>query len=172
MVYAEALKVLNAKVFEQFLLGRLRREGPIFQFEDVILRREEVLRVSELAALHEHLLGREIAEQFVDIIGRSLGHEKFAGRKVEKTDSYGGFVVVDGAEEVVFAAVEGTVAHDDARGHEFGDAAFHELLGQFGVFELVANGDAFAGANESRQIGVEGVEGEAGHFDFAHFSLV
>ena len=61
--------------------------------------------------------------------------------------------------------VEDVVADGDAGGDEFGDAALDEFLCQLGVFELFADGDAFAGADEFWQIGVERVMGEAGELD-------
>jgi len=68
---------------------------------------------------------------------------------------------VYGGEEVILAMVEDVVADGDAGGDEFGDAALDEFLCQLGVFELFADGDAFAGADEFWQIGVECVMGES-----------
>ena len=60
-------------------------------------------------------------------------------------------------QEVVFAQVEHVVVNRHARGDKFGDAAFHQLFGEFRVFELLADCHAFAGTHQLGQIGVEGV---------------
>ena len=65
-------------------------------------------------------------------------------------------------EEVVLAAIEHIIVYRYAGRHQFGDAAFHEFFGQFGVLELFAYRHALAGAHEFGQISVEGMVGKSG----------
>ena len=59
------------------------------------------------------------------------------------------------AEEVIFAEVEHVAVDGNAWSNEFGDAALDEFLGEFRVFELLADSHALAGAHKFWQIRVE-----------------
>ena len=72
---------------------------------------------------------------------------------------------MDSREEVVFAVVEDVVVHCHSRRDKLYYTALYKFLGLFGVFELLADGHAFAGADEFGEIGVEGVVGKSGEFD-------
>ena len=72
---------------------------------------------------------------------------------------------MDRAEEVILLVVEHRICHSHAGCNEFGDASLDERFREFRVFELVADGNAFACPDELRQVGVEGMIGEAGHCD-------
>ena len=71
---------------------------------------------------------------------------------------------MDGGEEVVLALFEHLVVDGDTGRNQLNDTAFHEGLGEFGIFELLADGHAVAGAHESRQVRVEGVVGKPRQF--------
>ena len=68
-----------------------------------------------------------------------------------------------GCQEVVLLVVEHVVVHRHAGRNEFGDAALDQFLGEFGVFQLVADGHTHAGTYQFGQISVEGMIGETGH---------
>ena len=53
----------------------------------------------------------------------------------------------------------------------FGDAAFHEFLGQFRVFELFAYRHPLAGPYQPGQISVEGMMGKACEFHISGFTV-
>ena len=67
-----------------------------------------------------------------------------------------------GGKEIVFAVVEDVVVNRHSRRNQLGYTAFHEFLGQFGVFELFANSHSLSGAHKFGQVGVEGVVREPG----------
>ena len=81
--------------------------------------------------------------------------------------STGEYLVAEGEmqrrKEVVFAARQHIVAQGYARCHQLRDAAFHQLLGEFRIFELVANRHTKAGTDESRQVVVERMVRETRH---------
>ncbi len=70
-----------------------------------------------------------------------------------------------GGKKVVFAPRQHVVVHCHAGRHKLCYAAFHELFGELGVFELLAYGHALSGADELGQVAVEGVMGETGKLD-------
>ena len=57
--------------------------------------------------------------------------------------------------------------HAHAGRHQLRDAALDEAFGLLGVFELVADGHALAGAHQLGQVVVEGVVRKAGQGHFA-----
>ena len=62
---------------------------------------------------------------------------------------------------------EHVVVEHDARCHQLGDPALDQRLGEFGVFQLFADGDPAAVPDQFGQIGVDGMVGKSGHFDAA-----
>ena len=66
-------------------------------------------------------------------------------------------VEVHGGEEVVLFLFQDAVAVGDTGCHQFDDAAFYQLLGELGVFQLLTDGYLQPGPNQLGQIGVEGV---------------
>jgi hypothetical protein len=88
-----------------------------------------------------------------------------AGGQVDPGDAGGRAVDGDGGEEVVGAAVEDVLLGEGARGHDAGHVAVHEAFGLGGVLDLLADGDAVAGADEAFDVALGGVVREAGHGD-------
>ena len=170
--HAEAFEVFHLEMLQQFLAGRVARECPVVHFKDKEARAEHLREAGLAAALHQHLFRCKAAQEFVDIFCPPLCHEKLARRDVEQRHAHGRRAVVNGTEEIVFFRVEHIVCHRHARRYEFRDAALHEFLREFRVFQLVADGHAETRANEARQICVERVEGEARHFRCRPVALV
>ena len=56
--------------------------------------------------------------------------------------------------------IQDGVVDGDAGGHQLGDAPLHQLLGQFGILQLVANGHPLTGTYQLGQVGVERVVGK------------
>ena len=75
---------------------------------------------------------------------------------------------MDGTEEVVLLVVQHIVVHGHARRHQLCDAALHQLLRQLGVLQLVTDGHAPSGADELRQVSVQGMMWKAGHLVTLH----
>ena len=150
-------------MLEQFLLGGLLGEHPVVKLEGEVLVAEIPLEHVALAPLEEHLLGREIDEQLLNVVVRALAGEELARGYVEESHSAGRLAEVDGGQEVVFLVVEHIVGHGHARRHQFGNAALDELPGQLGVLQLVADGHSPPCPYQLWQVGVERVVREAGH---------
>ncbi len=85
--------------------------------------------------------GFRIGERFFGMAGRDF---KIGGQKI-----------------VLFLAECGV--ERGARGKDAGDFAAHDLFGELGIFHLVADGDAVALAQEAREVGFDGVVGDAAH---------
>ena len=151
---AEAFQVLGLEMLEQTVVGRLDGEYPVLEVEGQVARREGGGKALAVAALDEHLLGREVDKQFVHILLVALGGEELTRADVEERHTDEFLAKVHRCQEVVLLAVEHRAAHDHTGRHQFGDAALHEFLGQFGVLELVTDGDALAGTHEFWQVGV------------------
>ena len=163
MVHAEALERLHAEVLEQLLLRRRLGEHPVVKLEGEVFVAEITVEHLTLAPLEEYLLGREIDEQLLHIVVRAFSREELARGYVEEGHSAGRLAEVDGGQEVVFLVVEHVVGHGHAGRHQLGDAALYKLLGELGVFQLVAYCHTAAGPYELGQVCVECVVGEAGH---------
>ena len=165
VVDPEALQVTGLEVLEQAVARSLLGKNPVVELKgEVLAVAEGVGKALAVAALDEHLLGRKVDQQLVDIVGRALRGDELARRDVEKGHAQQALLVeVHGSQEVVFLAVEDGAAHHHTGGDELGDAPLHQFLGQLGVFELVAYSHALAGAHQLGQVGVEGVVRKTGH---------
>ena len=115
------------------------------------------------APFDEHLLRSKACQQFVDVFRVAFCHEIFARRDVEQRQPDVGRAEMQRRKEVVFAARQHIVTQSHTWRHQLRDAAFHQLLGEFRIFELVANRHAKTGADEPRQVVVEGVVRKARH---------
>ena len=69
---------------------------------------------------------------------------------------------MDGTKKVVLLLFQNFVVGGDAGRHQFGDAALDEGFGEFGIFQLVADGHAVAGAYQFGKVGVEGMVRKTG----------
>ena len=160
---AEALEVARLEVLQQAVVGSLEGEHPVLEFKRQVTRRERSGKALAVAALDKYLLGREIDQQFIDVLLVALSGEELARADVEKRHSQHLLAEVDGSQEVVLLAVEHRTTDDHAGCHQFGDAALDELLGELGVFQLVTDGYALASPHQFGQVGVERMVGKARH---------
>ena len=172
VVDAETFQVVYLEMFQQFSAGGGFRERPVVELEHEIARAEVLLELAASAAFVQNFLGGEVGQQLVDVFRCTFADEKLTGGYVEKGDAAGAAAEVDGSEKVVFLAVEDVVGERYAGSDEFRDAALHQFLGEFGVFELVADGHAVSGADELGQIGVQGVMGKSRHLRGGSRTLV
>ena len=76
-----------------------------------------------------------------------------------------------GGKVVVLACRQRIVVKVHPRCDQLGDAAFHEFLGQFRVFELFAYRHPLAGPYQPGQISVESVMGKTGEFHISGFTV-
>ena len=105
----------------------------------------------------------EIAYQLLHIVKTTFAREKLTGGNVKESHTARCLAKMNGGQEIVFLIIEHVVGHGHTRSDKFGDAALHQRLRQFGVFQLVANGDAPACPNQFGQVGVERMMGKTCH---------
>jgi len=165
MLHTEPLEVFHLEMLQQLLAGGAFGKHPVVQLEGKELVAEITLEHAAFAPLKEHLLRGKVVQQLVHMVERAFGREKLARRDVQKRHAARPLAKVHGRQEVVLTVVEHVVVDGDAGRHQLGDAALHQLLGQLGIFQLVADGHALAGADELGQVRVEGMVGETGHLD-------
>ena len=116
----------------------------------------------------QHFFRSEVGKQFVDIIAVSLSGEELTGGDIEEGDADDMFVEMQAGHPVVLFLREGGVRIADTRCDEFGNTPLDQFLRQFGIFELVANGDTQSCPHEFGQVGIEGVERKARHLQSLH----
>ena len=162
-IHTEPLQVLRLEMAQQAAGGTLEGEHPVVHLKGKVVSRESLLEPLARAALDEHLLGREVAQQLVHIFAAALGSEKLTGADIQESHAHHALAKVYGGQEVVLLAVEDVATHHHTGGHQLGDAALHELFGELGVFELVAYGHTLAGTHQLGQVGVEGMMGKTSH---------
>ena len=172
MLHAEALQALHAKVLEQFLVGSRFGEHPVVQFEGKQFVAEETFKGFTFAPFEEHLLGREIHQQFFHGVKRAFAGEELSRTDVEKGHAARSLAKMHGSEKIVLLVIEHIIRHGHPRSHQFGDAPFHQFLGQLRVFQLVADGHPSPRPDEFGQIGVDGMVGKSCHFGGCRFAAV
>ena len=172
VIHAIAFEIFHLEMFAEPLKASLLIEHPVLQLEGEKARTEEALKLLFRASQDQHLFGLQVGEELVDGVDAAFGHDKFARRDVEQRKSAQSVAEVEGGEKVVFLAGKHVIAQGHTRRDQLGDASLHEFLGEFGVFELVADGNAVTGPNELGQVGVECMMGEARHLDAARSSAI
>ena len=168
VVDTETLQRLHLKVLVQLLVGGLFGKYPVVKFEGNETGAKIALKVFPTVAIIEHLLGLEVANQLFHIVVGAFARQEFTCRDIEEGHTAGSLAKVDSTEEIVFLVVEHRILHGHTRGHQFCDTSLNKLLRQFGVFQLVADGHSSSCPYELRQIGVQGVMRESGHFIALH----
>ena len=172
MGHAKAFQRLDTEMAQQLLLGRLFCIDPLIEHESNISGTKIFLKINFFVALVEHLLGLKVAQQFLYVVGSAFAQQKLTSRNVKKADTASCPSEVDRSQKVVLLVVQHIVAQGHTRRHQFGDATLHQLLRQFGVFQLIADGHALAGPDQLGQIGVEGMMRKAGHLVALHACAV
>ncbi len=173
IVEAEAGEFGDTELFAENARGVVVLKGPVFDaafdttspveqrsfcgIEELLRARKKCFtRVKELEFFAKGFFGAGAAE---------FGGLKFSGRKIdegEADDGCGG-VLRNGGEEIVFAGVEdGDIGGRSGRNNA-DDFTTNEFLAGAGRFHLIADGDLEAVTNETRDVSVGGVIGNATH---------
>ncbi len=113
-----------------------------------------------LGAGLEHLVG----EGFPLRPG-ALGRPHLAGDEVGQGQPPAVRTEVDGGDRQRFLGVVGLDLDGRARRQDLDDLPLDDALGRPRVLDLLADGDLVAEAEELREVGVDGVEGDAAHGD-------
>ena len=128
--------------------------------------RQLVFEPSFEASFDQDFFRRKLRHKFVCIIGIAFGGQEFAGTDIQKGYTQGLVApMMYGCQEVVELAVQYVVAQRYAGRHQLGDAALDKGLGCLGIFELLANSYALAGAHQLGKIGIQGVMRKSRQFD-------
>ena len=163
-VHGEALEAVHAELPLELLHRRVIHEGPFVQGRRVIVA-EAVLDALLVAPGNDQLLGGERPHQRADVVQRALRHLELSGGHVQE----GGAALValegEAAQVVVLLDFQHVLAEGDARRDDFRHPALDELLRELRVLQLVADGHLEAGADQFRQVVLDGVVREAGHGD-------
>ena len=165
VLHAEAFQILHLEMLQQLFACRRLSKHPVVQLEGEELAAEVALEHRPLASFEEHLLGAEVVEQLVDVVEGAFCRQELTRRYVQKSHAAGSLAEVYGSQEVVLAVVQHVVVDADTGRHQLRNAALHQLLGQLGVFQLVADGHALARTDELGQVRVERMIGKSGHLD-------
>ena len=114
----------------------------------------------------------EALQQLVDVLVVALGEIELTGGDVEEGDARDLFLQLHRGQEVVLLLLQHAVVVGHAGGHQLDDAALDQLLGEFRVFELFADGHFQACPHQLGQIGVQGMVGEPRHGLFGGGTVV
>ena len=171
LVDPETFQIFCLKLLQQPVVSSLAGHHPVVEFKRQIFSRKRLVEAFFARPLHQHLLRREVGEQFVNIVDCALGGKKLTCADVEKRHSAGVFSEMHRTEEVVLAVVEHISVDGYSRSHQFGDAALHEFFCQFRVFKLLADCNALSRAHQFWQICVERMVGKPGKFDVLSWAV-
>ena len=147
-IHSEALEAAGTELLQQLVFCRFLHEGPFIQRGYVDVGEFLPCRLGVVAP-HHQLLGVEGIGQGVDVLHRALCHLEGAGAHVEEgRAAVAGAVESHAAEEVVLFLLQHPLAEGYAGRKYFCDTAFDQfVLGQFGIFQLVADGHFVARAH-------------------------
>ena len=162
-LHAESLQGLHPQLRTQFFGGGIIHERPFLKGGDIVVA-EALLHALDAIPLHHQFLGGEGCEERGDIVQRALRDLEGAGGSIQEGGA--GEVVVEGeaAEEVMFLLLQHPLAEGDARGENLRDTALHQLRRrEFRIFQLVADGNLVAGANQFGQVLRQRMMRDAGH---------
>ena len=81
---SESFERLGLELPEKTVHGGVGGENPVVELENGVGVLESVVEPPAVAAHDKHLLRSEVGQQLLDVGRTSLGHEKLAGRYVEK----------------------------------------------------------------------------------------
>ena len=110
-------------------------------------------------------------DSFGGVFALEFGGAKFAGGKVEGGEADALSSLRDGGEKIVFFGAERGIGRC-ARGDDASDFSPHQLLRHSRVFDLLADGDLEALADQLRDVAFGGVMGDAAHRDGDAFFFV
>ena len=157
ILYAKTLQGVGVKLLYELLISCVIDKCPAIHGGDKGLVGKALAKTIFEPPLQQDLLGREVGQQQVYEVERALRHAEGAGGDVQECRARQVFLEIEGAQPVVFGGVEQRFVVVHAGGHQLGDAALDQFFGEFGVFQLVADGHFVAGSDHFWQINVYGV---------------
>ena len=109
-------------------------KNPVVEIKSQILCRKSLGKPLAAATFHKHLLGREIAQQLVDVVGSTLGSEKFPCTYVKECHATCALPEIYGGKKIIFTIVENIVVNRYSGSNQLGYASLDKFLGKFGIF--------------------------------------
>ncbi len=167
----EAFQRIHPELFFKPLHGRFINKGPLFYGGNIELFPEPFLDSFFVAAPHYDLFWIQRGEQGADVVQIALRDLELSGRDVQEGGAALILFEVQSADEIVFLLVKQLFVEGDAGGNEFRHAPLHKFLGEFRIFQLVADRYFVTGANQFRQMDVDGMVWEPGHVHEALLSV-
>ena len=152
-------------MLQQLLTGGRFRKNPVVQLEREKLVPEIPFKHTTLTSFKQYLLRSKVIQQLVYIVERTFGRKELSGRNIQEGHATGTFSEMYGSKKIILPIVQHVVVDRYARSYQLRDSPLHQLLGQFRVFQLVANRHPLAGTNQLGQIGVECMVGKSGHLN-------
>ena len=163
-VDGKALEAVHLKLAPEALHGGIVHERPFVDGCGVEVS-ETLFQPLLVPPLNHQFLGLERAQQRADVIQRPLRHLELSGGHVQESGPAAVLFHGEPAEVVVLLLFQHPLTEGNARRNNFRYTAFDQFLGEFGVFQLVADGHFVTGPDQFGEITFYGVVREAGHGD-------
>ena len=173
VVPGQALQRVLPELGAHLLLRLLRGKpggGQLFQVAGKPLPQRLMQRLVKERRLVHHRLGGGEASQLVEQGPHPVGAGKhrglrLAGGHVAGAQARAGIVQIYAAQVVAALGAEAGLVNDGAGGDDADDIPLHQPLGGGGILRLLADGHLVALGDETGDIGVGGVVGDAAHGD-------
>ena len=150
----------------QEIVAEVVGKGPVFEGVGMKLVAEQRAELLPVAFAVQHLRWVETLKQLIDVGPVALRSQKLTRRNIQKRhpERIVRFAKVNGREVIVAPGIEHVIVERNAGRHQLRYTAPDNAFGQRGVFELVADGHAFARPDEFGQVRIEGVMRKTGQF--------
>ena len=163
----ESLEGLHAELLPEPFDGGIVDESPLLDCGD-----EESIPVPFLdpfleTPLNHNLFRVQGGDKRAYVVQRSLSHLERACGDIQESRSAPVPVECEAGQEIILLLVQKLVIEGYSWRDKFGDTSFDKFLGEFRVFQLIADGHLVAGADKFREVGINGVVRESGHLDVA-----
>src|SRR5262245_20488395 len=94
---------------------------------------------------NDDLRWNEPMNELLNIIEASFGHQKFARRNIEKGNTTVLLSKLYSREVIAVAVIEDFIVEGNTGCDQLCNPPFYDLLGQFGVFQLIADSNPLSG---------------------------
>ena len=164
--HAESFERADTELGADFLVSRIGHERPRVKRGDAGAPFAKTLpEAIHEGSLHQHFVRSQRAEEHLGVVERALCELEGTRRNIEKGHTDLLSAKAECRQIVILAGLEQIVIVSDAGGDELRDAPFHQFFCEFRILQLVADSYFVAGLHESGHVVVDGVVGDAGHFD-------
>ena len=169
--HPKTFQVLCLEMFQKLFAGRGFIEHPILQLECKELASEIPLKHAASTPFEQHFFRSEIVQQLIDVIKISFRGQKFTCRNIQKSYPTSRLSEMNGGQEIVFLVRKHIVVDGHTRCYQLRNATLHQFLGEFRVFQLVANGHTLASPYQFRKVSIKGMERKSRHFHMLGLSV-